>query len=157
MPRPPSRYLRDETESKSGASSKVAYYFRLRKRSAAFVTKEVGQVLDRAEQSDVRLTPSGKRWIKSNVTKAIVSGTISRSSKDVRVAVAGLITAAADGTPSKRVLGEGDFRKGWKIQVKAVHGLEAGNCPPHQCIFRTIVSKKTRLEKSKLFRRLTED
>ena len=46
-----------------------------------------------------------------------------------------------------------DFRNGWSEQLKA-----AGNCPPHKCLFRTVISRHEKLvERLPLYERLLSE
>lgn len=102
----------------------------------------------RAGQYGYRIRPEARTLIVRYVAEAARKRTL-KTEEDVNKAVAGLTAAAvaeARDRNSKTVTPH-DVRQGWQGRLC----LGPGNCPPHECMRRSIVARSGRLSSSLKF------
>lgn len=97
------------------------------------VQEQVESVVAELGPTPYDLFPKAERYIHAEVIKGVEVGTV-QSERDARTAAAALIAAGAEVSRSKR-LGIRDLKRGWNM-------LAPGNCPPHNCFFRTVITRE---------------
>jgi len=97
------------------------------------VQEQVKSVVAELRPTPYELYPKAERYIHAEVIKGVQAGTV-QSERDARTAAAALIAAGAEVSRSNR-LGIKDLKRGWNM-------LAPGNCPPHNCFFRTVITRE---------------
>lgn len=120
-------------------------------RSQAEIVSHIDEVFAAFQAQQSKLYPSARRWLYSEITKGVRFGTL-QTRYDVLAASAALLAAAAKVADPERPIRIAHLRKGWSQYLS-----RPGNCPPHRCFFRTVISQKEALtSRLPLYRVLVE-
>lgn len=85
----------------------------------------------------VKITPNTKKYVASQVSTSLEKKVIKK--EHLREAAAGLLTVGLENSKKygQNVVKVRDIQKNWQT-IK----MGPGNCPPNECLFSTIVSRK---------------
>lgn len=98
--------------------------------------------IEAARELHYEVKPSAKRWIRAEIGKGAKAGTV-LTDEDAKKVASALIAAGIAASEPKRHVGVAAVKLGWKKHIAA-----PGNCPPHRCFFRTIISRENELAKT---------
>ena len=92
------------------------------------------------------ILPSTKLYVRKIVRRAEKAGTL-KTPQQMRTSSVALIAAAVKAAKQEGQIrvSIGHVKKGWREHLVLAYG---GNCPPHKCLFRSVISRQELLSES---------